>query len=311
MRSNVRLGPPPPPPGWSPPPGWATNPSILPVLKGWVWWIFAQLGPAIDKNMRRAVRWAQLRAGRRSFEEPPVVTAPPTGHSRWADLAQASVTLALAGSGVPGAESALGVIRALYDIEDDQTRMLRSIEYKVGLLQQGPFRAGRLLINEARRLGPADPEYQRMLAAARNKFYEAQPLAASVQDRAVVEMHLGLVWQAIGRPKHARYWLEQSYQTAGAVITALAAECGDVKILHSRWSTAALTYFYPMGLFVIPAKLKKVWSAERARDAIGEFLPFINCVAASLSALNKSGAFPALELTGSRAEGFVLCESPA
>lgn len=65
------------------------------------------------------------------------------------------------------------------------------------------------------------------------------------------------------------------------------------------------------GLVRDSAKLKKVWSAEQARDAIGKFLPFINCVATSLNALNKSDAVPALALTGSRADGFVLREGPA
>jgi hypothetical protein len=231
---------------------------------------------------------------------------------RWAGLADASVALALARSGVPGAENALDLLRALYGIEDDQTRLLHSIERNVRLLQEGPFRAGRLLLSEAIRLGPGDPEHQRMLSAAKDKFYDAHPLASSMQGRAVVEMNLGLVWQALGRPEDARHWMQQSYESARVVIAALAKQAGDVKVLHSRWSTAALaTYLYPAGVFVIPAKLKKVWGSERARDAIGAFLPFVNCVAASLNALSESNPVPALELTGSQTAGFVLGEIPA
>jgi hypothetical protein len=239
-----------------------------------------------------------------------IVAEQTAGPGKWAGLADASIAFTLARSGVPGAESALGLLRALYNIEDDQTRMLHSIERNVRLLQEGPFRAGRLRLSEALRLGPSDPEYQRMLGAAKDSFYEAQPLAASVQARAVVEMNLGLVWQALDRPNDARHWMQQSYQSARVVVEALAKQAGNVKVLHNRWSTAALTYMYPVGMFVIPAKLKKIWDSERARDAIEQFVPFINCVAASLNALDNSNPVPALELTGSPADGFVLGEVP-
>jgi len=317
----MRLNPPPGwplPPGWSPPPGWTPDPSWPPVPQGWVLWIedektgaASQPSSHLDDVLRRTVRWAQARSGHGSSEGPPVVAEHVADAGRWAGLANASMAFALARSGVPGAENALDLLRALYDIEDDQTRMLHSIERNVRLLQEGPFLAGRLLLSEAIRLGPGDPEHRRMLSAAKDKFYDAQPLASSVQGRAVVEMNLGLVWQALGRPEHARHWMQQSYESGRVVIAALAKQSGDVKVLHSRWSTAALTYLYPAGVFVIPAKLKKVWGSERARDAIGAFLPFVNCVAASLNTLSESNPVPALELTGSQPDGFVLGEIPA
>lgn len=306
------------PPGWSPPSGWTPDPSWPPAPQGWVLWVedeepgaASQPGSRLDDVLRRSVRWAQARTGQASSEEPPVVAEKVVGAGRWAGLANASMAFALARSGVPGAENALGLLRALYDIEDDQTRMLHSVEHNVRLLQEGPFLAGRLLLSEAIRLGPGDPDYGHMLSAAKDKFYDAQPLASSVQGRAVVEMNLGLVWQALGRPENARHWMQRSYESARVVIAALAKQAGDVKVLHSRWSTAALAYLYPAGVFVIPAKLKKVWGSERARDAIGAFLPFVNCVAASLNALSESSPVPALELTGSQADGFTLGEIPA
>jgi hypothetical protein len=61
-------------------------------------------------------------------------------------------------------------------------------------------------------------------------------------------------------------------------------------------------------MLVLPAKLKKVWDAERARDAIAAFLPFVNCAAAALSALGQT-AVPAMELAGSHGSGFVLREA--
>jgi hypothetical protein len=258
----------------------------------------------------RVARQVQARAGGGQASELPVVDAPPPGEGRWRGLADASAVFALARSGVPGADSALGLIRALYDIEDDQARMLHSIERDVELLRKGPFLSGRLLLSEAARMGPADPEYRNMLRGAKDKFYEAEPLAATVQGRAVVEFNLGLVWLALERPEDARHWLQESYQSARIVIETLAKQSGNVKVLRSRWSTAALTYLYPVGVLVIPAKLKKIWDAERARGAIQSFLPFVRCVAACLNAVSEADPVPALALTHSAADGFVLGEVP-
>ncbi|HEY6480908.1 MAG TPA: hypothetical protein VIZ00_12815 [Streptosporangiaceae bacterium] len=271
----------------------------------------ARAAPRLDAMLGRAVRQVQARAGAGQAADLPVVAAPPPGEGRWRGLAGATAAFALARSGVPGAESALGLVRALYDIEDDQARMLNSIQRDVALLRKGPFLAARLLLSEAARMGPADPEYQRMLGGAKDKLYEAAPLAATVQDRAVVELNLGLVWLALGRPNDARHWLQQSYQSARIVIDTLAKQSGDVKVLHSRWSTAALTYLYPVGVFVLPAKLKKIWDAERARDAIQSFLPFLRCVAESLNTVSQADPVPALALTHSASDGFVLGEVPA
>ena len=317
MRFNCPPGWPPPPPGWSPSPGWKPDPTWPPPPAGWALWTeddspaVKKLGPRLDAMLGRAARQMQARAVGGQAGELPVVDAPPPGDSRWRGLADATTVFALARSGVPGAESALGLIRALYDIEDDQSRMLHSIERDVALLRKGPFLTGRLLLSEAGRMGPADPEYRPMLSGAKDKFYEAEPLAATVQDRAVVELNLGLVWLALERPEDARHWLQQSYQSARLVIDTLAKQSGEVKILHSRWSTAALTYMYPVGVFVIPAKLKKIWDAERARGAIQSFLPFVRCVAASLNAVSPADPVPALALTHSASDGFVLGEVPA
>jgi hypothetical protein len=315
MRFNCPPGWPPPPPGWAPSPGWKPDPSWPPPPPGWLLWVeddgqAGQLGARLDTVLGRVARRVQSRPGSGQASELPVVDAPPPGDSRWRGLAEATAVFALARSGVPGAENALGLIRALYAIEDDQTRMLHSIERDAALLRKGPFLAGRLLVSEARRMGPADPEYRPMLSGAKDKFYEAEPLAATVHDRAVVEFNLGMVWLALGRPEDARHWLLQSYQSARVVIDALAKQSGNVKVLHSRWSTAALTYIYPVGVFVLPAKLKKVWDAERARGAIQAFLPFVRCVAASLNSISTADPVPALALTHSGADGFVLGEVP-
>ena len=98
----------------------------------------------------------------------------------------------------------------------------------------------------------------------------------------MTEFNLGLVWLALGRPADARHWLRQSYQSARVVVDTLARQFGDVKVLRSRWTTVALTSVYPVGMFGVPAKVKKVWNAEPAREAIESCLPFVRCVADAL-----------------------------
>jgi hypothetical protein len=123
-------------------------------------------------------------------------------------------------------------------------------------------------------------------------------LAASVQERALVEFYLGSVYALDGRPNDAEYWLQQSYESARSVVIALGSEAENVKVLHSK-TTAALTYLYPAGALVVPAKLKKVWTAERASTSLQGFLPFVNCVARSFNSVTKSQRLEAMEVSRS------------
>jgi hypothetical protein len=121
-------------------------------------------------------------------------------------------------------------------------------------------------------------------------------LAATTQDRAVVEMHLGLVSLSLDRLKDGRYWLEQSYQSARIVIDALTKQSANVKVLKGKLSTAVLSVYYPAGLVVLPRKLKRVWGAADARTALIEFLPFVNSLAVCVNTLATEPIVPSLEL---------------
>lgn len=300
MRFNVPPGWPVPPPDWVPDPGWQPDPSWPPAPYDWQWWVEdrSSLDDQLLKGAKRLKELKQQVMGRRATEEMPVVTfSGPDPAAKWFGLAAKVAKFGPVHDALPGGEHVLDMVKALYDIEDEQSRVLHSIDANVKLLKEGPYRAGRLLLSEAYRLGDRDGESRRLLETAKDRFYDAQPLASSVQERTLVELHLGLVWLALGRDDDARYWLEQSYQSARTVIDELTKQAGNVKVLKTKWATTALSVYYPVGLFVIPLKLKRLFNADRANTALTEFLPVTNAVAACLNSLNLRAVVPTLLLT--------------
>jgi hypothetical protein len=252
----------------------------------------------VDKGLLRAAHWADRHSAHGSSELP-VSASEDEPKARWTGLASAFEHYAIDISGVPGASSAVGVLSALYGVEDAQAAMLGTIERNVSLLREGPFQSGRLLLQEAGRVGAADPEYQHFLSTARDHFYDARALAASVQERAIVEFNLGAVYALEGRPKDAEYWLRQAYDSARSVVTGLASGAKDVKVLHSKATTAAASSFYPAGALLLPAKLKKVWDAEHASRALEAFVPFVNCVVRSFNSLSTDERLEPMEMSRS------------
>jgi hypothetical protein len=311
MRFNVPPGWPAPPDGWVPDPGWQPDPAWPPAPPGWRFWVeapaptaSAQLGSKLDEQLLKVAQWTRQRAGKHD-ELPAVAFSGPDPAAKWFSLAgsvakfgpvHSALNTALT-SAVPGGDQVLDLVKSLYAIEDEQSRVLHSIDTNVKLLKEGPYRAGRLLLSEAHRLADHAEESRRLLETAKDRFYDAQPLASSVQERTMVELHLALVWLALGRPDDARYWLEQAYQSARVVIDSLTQQAGDVKVLKSKWATTALSIYYPAGLFVVPLKLKRLWNADRANGALTAFLPVANSIAACLNSLNPRPVVPSLQLT--------------
>ena len=81
------------------------------------------------------------------------------------------------------------------------------------------------------------------------------------------------------------YWLAQSHGSAVAVVDELARQSENVKVLHSQGTTAAATWFYPAGVVVLGMKFKKLVTAERSRQVMNDFLPFVTCAAQSHNCL--------------------------
>jgi hypothetical protein len=251
----------------------------------------------LDEQLIKVARWSRQRTGKQADEMPIVTPSGPDAAAKWFGIAYSVAKFGPVHSAVPDSELVLEMIKRLCGIEEEQSQVLHSIDTNVKLLKEGPFRTGRLLLSEAERVGDRDDDSRRMLESARDKFYDAQPMASSVQERALVEMHLGLVWLALGRHIDARYWLEQSYQSARLVIDTLTRQAGNVKVLKTKWATTALSIYYPAGLLVVPVKLKRLWNADRAWTALAEFLPFLNTIAACLNNLSTAPMVPALNLT--------------
>jgi hypothetical protein len=245
-----------------------------------------QFGKELDGALGRAAKWMQKRRKRTADLPLAIVDSGEAAGSRWSGLASAVAGYASAVSGVPGADSAISLLKALYGVEDVEAAMLSSIDRQVRLLREGPFRSGQLLLREAGRVGPAkEEEYSGFLAKAKDRFYDAYGLAASVQERALIEFHLGLVAFLSGKHDDAKYWLGQCHESCAQVVDELVSKSQNIKVLHSRKTTAALT-LSAYGVYVIPAKLKKVWNAEMAASALESFVPFVNCVAGSLNAVS-------------------------
>ena len=314
MRFNVPPGWPAPPEGWIPDPGWQPDPTWPPAPVGWQFWIDVPPAPAaptspgagsvLDEQLLKLAKWTRQQRGHQD-ELPAVVFGGPDPAAKWFALASSvakfgpvhSAMHDALNAAMPGGDQVLSLVKSLYAIEDEQSRVLHSIDTNVKLLKEGPYRAGRLLLSEAQRLGDREQESHRLLESAKDRFYDAQPLAGSVQERTMVELHLAVVWLALGRADDARYWLEQAYQSARVVIDSLTQQTGNVKVLKSKWATTALSIYYPAGLFVVPLKLKRLWNADRANTALTAFLPVANAIAACLNSLNTSPVVPALQLT--------------
>ncbi len=244
---------------------------------------FLRLTKWTDKQMKDAAGWLSRRDRNATTDELRTFDAEPDSSvlGQWSGLAGAVTKYAVSVSGVAGGGEILGVLHAVSGSEDAQARLLRSIDAKVDALVKGPYNTGRTHLLEARRLAADDPQQRRHIEDANYCFYQAHGQAASVQSRSLVEYHLGLTWLMLRRRDDSVHWFAQSHESAMAVANELASRVGNIKVLHSRGTTAAAAWFYPAGMVVLGMKFKKLVGAERARDMLEDFLPFIVCAARS------------------------------
>lgn len=255
-----------------------------------------------DRMRAAAVWWSHRRRQERDAPTGPQIlsdTGPVSVLGEWSGLADAVTHYAVSATGIAGATDVLGLLHAISGAADAQSVLLRRIDTKVDALVLGPYQTGRTHLNEAARVGAADSTQLEHINEAKDCFYLAHGQAASVQSRALVEYHLGASWLLLGRPSDAMYWFVQSYGSAVTVVQELARNAEDIKVLNSRASTAAASYFYPAGVVVMGMKFKKMLAAEQSMETLREFLPFVACVARSLNALAAPDAHvPAMRLTG-------------
>jgi hypothetical protein len=215
----------------------------------------------------------------------------------WSGVAGAVSHYALATSGIAASGELLGVLHAITGAQDAQTKLLQRIDQKVDALVFGPYQTGRTHLSEAARVGEDDPTQQEHIKEAKECFYSAHGQAASVQSRALVEYHLAMTWLLLARRDDAKHWFAQSYQSSVTVVNELARQTADVRVLKSRGSTAAVSYFYPAGLVVLGMKFKKMLAASQAHDMLRDYLPFLACTARSHNSVAEPEAkVPALRL---------------
>lgn len=236
--------------------------------------------------------------------------------ARWGDIAMAGVQLARASAG--GTVNPLALVdpatvfyRAILNVEEAQTRLLRSIDENVKLLVAEPFRTGRTFLKRA-----ADkvdePERSRVyLGKAQDKFYEALSLAVDPIDQAAVEMHLAICYFLLGHHDDAGEQIEAAYEKTAVQAIELAERTGNTKVLtkSAKWSLL-VTGVYGAAFLAIK-KLRRNRRDQSAQVALRELLPFLGCLAALHTATGaEADELPAVELVETSRDEFELVEVP-
>jgi hypothetical protein len=152
----------------------------------------------------------------------------------------AATALSLPG-GSASVDAAVDVLHAIENVQDVQTAMLQSLKQEVDLLRAAPYKSALLLISEAARVGPTDARYQQFLDQASMHLYEAHPMCDSLEEEAVVDFHLGVVYVLLAKPSDASYWLLESCKSGRKVLEDLAARADDVKIVKHKSVAAVAT----------------------------------------------------------------------
>jgi|GEM_PF-5718868 len=223
------------------------------------------------------------------------------GHaSAWGGVATSVARFAATALNLPGGSSsvdaAVDVLHALSGVQDAQTAMLESLAQEVQLLRAAPYKTALLLVGEAARVGPSGDGYEKFLGDASTQLYEAHSLCDSVEEQAVVEFHLGLVYMLLDKPSDAVYWLLESCKSGHKVLDDLAARAGDVTVVKHK-SVAALTTLssvvlwpvtLPIGAALLAKKHEKRVASKAASATVEQFVPFVNTAADCYNSLGPA-----------------------
>ncbi len=211
-----------------------------------------------------------------------------TAGSPWLKMAKSLVESVASASPVPGIMAGVDILESLAGLQDEQTRLLTSIESQVEILREGPFLIGRDLVEEAARAIDVN-RTERLLEEALPQFRQARRNAKTPVERGIAEVHLGYVQFLLGNRSEAQHWLSESHGTLSEEVHRLIESVGDVRVLKSRLSTGLATYVYPVGIVVVAKKFQKVRRAETARIALVELQPVVTSLCQSLDALGAGG----------------------
>jgi hypothetical protein len=135
---------------------------------------------------------------------------PSSAYGQWAGIAKTAIEIALSVNGVPGAGAVANLLVGLTPLGEAQSQLLASIKKDTQLLRKEPFRTAKTAMAEAWRVGPNDPRYGEFLNEARQSLYRALSLTASLQEKAVVEFDIALIYASLTMQSDALHWLRQS-----------------------------------------------------------------------------------------------------
>jgi hypothetical protein len=245
---------------------------------------------------------------------------PSDGEQAWGALAVSVAHFAATVLNVPGGSEAVDLaVEVLHDIghvQDAQEAMLQSLKQDVEVIRAAPYKSALLLISEAARVTPSDERYQQFLDQASAHLYEAHPVCDSLEEEAVVEFHLGLVYMLLAKPSDASYWLLQSCQSGRKVLEDVAARADDVKMVKHK-SVAAVAGLSSLVLWpvTVPAGAallvkrhhdKKVTS-QAAAQTVEQLAHFVNAATHCYNSLGPAEQIPQIAVSRGR-HGALLLE---
>ena len=240
--------------------------------------------------------------------------APTIKDRPWLAVMESFGHFAVAVSGVPGGseavDCAVNLIKAIEGTQDVQSEVLNAIHADVELLRLQAFRGGQLRLEEAARVRPGNDRYVTLIDEASSHFLDAESMCASLEEKCVNELYLGLSLSLLAHSDDALYWLKASAASGSEAAHALATESGNVKVLKSKTATALAVLYYPAGAAILMRKRKKVHDANAATQTLADFLPIVNTAAHCHNELNVEEPLPALELTKTRRKSWTLQEGP-
>ncbi len=120
--------------------------------------------------------------------------------------------------GKAGVAEGQRLVRQLVGLQEEQVKLLKAIDAKVDALIQGPFRAGRLQLNDALAVWRDPHDRIHLLREARSSFTQALAQDEHHVRSSLAALHLSVVWLALESPDDVRRALKAAHVHAMAGI---------------------------------------------------------------------------------------------
>lgn len=250
----------------------------------------------------------------------------------WISVTTAATKAAFALAGVKDAGQVVDLVLALSGVGDAQAELLKSIKADTLLLRQEPLQTAATFMGEAKRVGASDERYTQFLNHAVKSFYRAKSLAASAEERAVVEFGLACAYLTLEKITDAQHWIGESVSSERQVLNALLQTrlgvIDERRITQEHESTNSMGFLkdafvkfvvtHPGVLFSTATAVQAGRAAispakEQIRkgriEAFRRFLYFANAVEVSADAIWRRSETKVLDLRGDSGR-YILSEKP-